>query len=182
MRRQRRVVQAMVLLLIGGALLICSGLLSNANPLARRLVTQSFGDYIEDDALDKDPTLVDGFVVSHDVYDGRPIISVEYFHGREIFVTYQRIERELYDRIQMGDPIVVEIVDAEPDVARVEGTRLAARAEVTRNFDRWMHAWGFLRWFAYALIGALWLKGFTLARSLNTIEDEPSRADPSDPW
>ena len=116
-----------LLLGLGGIGLLVPGVAVDA-------AAQRFGDVTRDEALDDAAVLKVATLISSDRLEGRRIVSFEYFHEDDLFVGYQRVPRDL--EVAEGDLVDAEVAPAQPEVARLVGTRLAPRGWITDSLRK----------------------------------------------
>lgn len=159
---QRTRFRGLTLILVG--VTVIAGVIActaGTGPVRHQLQSH-YGDYLDDDGLDANPSTVDALIVTKDTYEQVHVLSYEYFHGRSIYVGYQRMDAPAFALFEIGDLVPADLLEAQPSVARLRGTTLEPRATVTRWFDYWNRAWSVLLWLPTTLaligvgVGSIW--------------------------
>ncbi len=114
-----------------------------------RYAQRTYGTGGSDDALDARSRQIDAEIMSSDSWEGRWLISYEYFYDDVLEVGYQRIPADKGEKLGFGDRVRIEAIPAPPQTAdegvayqgrsRLLGTRREPMAWITRGvgLTRW---------------------------------------------
>lgn len=102
-----------------------------------------FGSAERDRAIEANPVLVEGTLMSADPLEGDPrwLVSYEYYVEVELFVGYARVPAEATLDWKRLEPLDVEVAADQPDLSRPAGVILAPSGWIS---DGWRRLSGWL--------------------------------------